>query len=216
MTFALPAESSSFRRALQSGAVDNSEVEVLHTGVGEKACRKNLAEFLQEGQPDCLISSGFAGALSAQIKPGELILAKNFSTVPISRIQAALGRFLVRVDDLYTADTMIATSTERERVHTTTGAAAVDMETEFIARICAERGIPLISLRAISDGPNEPFPAPPDVLFDMARQRTRAFKFASFFLAHPQSVPGLIRFARRIKSAEKNLSAALIEMVRRL
>jgi hypothetical protein len=90
------------------------------------------------------------------------------------------------------------------------------METRFIARTCAARGVPLLSLRVISDTPRELFPASADVLFDIERQRTPISKLAKYFLAHPNRVPHLIRFARRIALARKILADALVAVVRKL
>jgi hypothetical protein len=88
------------------------------------------------------------------------------------------------------------------------------METEFIARACAIHGVPLVALRAITDTPTHPFPAPPSVLFDIQRQRSDISKLVRFFLAHPNRLPGLIQFARRISRARRSLADALIEVLR--
>ncbi|PYJ44955.1 MAG: hypothetical protein DME80_04485 [Verrucomicrobia bacterium] len=105
---------------------------------------------------------------------------------------------------------------ERNEIAHSTDAAAVDMETEFIARACAEHGIPLLSLRVITDTPHEPFPAPPKVLFDIERQRTHLVKLARFLLAHPNHIPRLIEFARRIARARKILATALVALINKL
>ena len=109
---------------------------------------------------------------------------------------------------------LIDSPEDRNRIARDSGAAAVDMETEFIARACAEHGIPVLSLRVISDTPGEPFPAPPSVLFDIQQQRTHIAALAKFFLAHPRRIPGLVQFARRIARARTILTNALVEVVR--
>jgi hypothetical protein len=90
------------------------------------------------------------------------------------------------------------------------------METEFIARACAAHGVPLLSLRIITDAPREPFPAPPNVLFDIQQQRTDALRFARFFVAHPGRIAQLIQFARRIARARTALANALVTVLRDL
>ena len=77
------------------------------------------------------------------------------------------------------------------------------------------RNIPLLALRLITDTPTQPFPAPPDVLFDIQQQRTHITALARFFLTHPTRIPGLVRFARRIARARKTLAIALVNIVRR-
>src|SRR5437879_6173656 len=168
VTFALPAESSDFLRHLRNqsrtdrsgirtirGTIDDRAIEVLHTGVGEKVCRQRVAEFLQDQQFDLLISSGFAGALNDRLQIGDLLLAKNFSTVELSEVGSSFSRLPIHEADLLTVRALIDSNDERNKIAHTSGAAAVDMETEFIARACAEHGIPLLSLRVITDTPRE-------------------------------------------------------------
>jgi hypothetical protein len=93
------------------------------------------------------------------------------------------------------------------------GTGAVDMETEFIARACVRLGIPLLSLRVISDAPGELFPAPANVLFDIEHQRIRIATLTRFFFAHPKRIPRLIAFTRRIARARKTLADALVEVI---
>ena len=227
VTFALPAESSDFLRHLRNqsrtdrsgirtirGTIEDRAVEVLHTGVGEKVCRQRVAEFLQDQQFDLLISSGFAGALNDRLQIGDLLLAKNFSTVELSEVGSSFSRLPIHEADLLTVRALIDSNDERNKIAHTSGAAAVDMETEFIARACAEHGIPLLSLRVITDTPREPFPAPPNVLFDIEQQQTRFLTLATFFLARPNRVPQLIQFARRIARVRKILASALFDVVR--
>ena len=228
VTFALPAESSEFLRRLDNklctgrnairiirGTLDDREIEVLHTGVGEKVCRQRVGKFLKNQQFEFLISAGFAGALNDQLHSGDLLLARNFSTLDLTERQS-FPSLPIHQADLLTLPALIDSSEERNEIARSTDAAAVDMETEFIARACAEHGIPLLSLRVITDTPREPFPAPVHVLFDIAKQRTDLPKLAAFFLAHPTRVPRLIQFARRITNARKTLANALVTLLREL
>jgi purine-nucleoside phosphorylase len=147
---------------------------------------------------------------------GDLLLAKNFSTVNLNEKRSSVSRLPIHMTDLFTAPTLSDSSDERTEIARTTGAAAVDMETEFIARACAAHGIPLLSLRVISDTPRNPFPAPAQVLFDVAKQRTKLSKLAAFFLTHPNRIPGLLQFARKIAHARKTLADAIVTIVREL
>src|SRR6266487_1179328 len=227
VTFALPAESSDFLRHLRNqsrtdrsgirtirGTIEDRAVEVFHTGVGEKVCHQRVAEFLQDQQFDLLISSGFAGALNDKLQIGDLLLAKNFSTVELTEVGSSFSRLPIHEADLLTVRALIDSNDERNKIARTSGAAAVDMETEFIARACAEHGIPLLSLRVITDTPSEPFPAPPNVLFDIEQQQTRFLTVATFFIARPNRVPQFIQFARRIARVRKILASALFDVMR--
>jgi len=229
VTFALPAESSEFLRRLRDkspadrdgirtvrGTMDHRTIEVLHTGVGEEICRERIGRFLENQHFDFLISAGFAGALNHELQVNDVLMAKNFSTIDLKQAHSLLSPLLIHPIDLLTVRAVIDSSEERERMARESGASAADMETEVIARACAEYGVPLLSLRVITDTPREPFPVPPSVLFDVERQRTQMLKLAKYFLAHPNRLPRLIQFARRIGHARKILGNALVMLVREL
>jgi adenosylhomocysteine nucleosidase len=229
VTFALPAESSAFLRRLRKksrsnqngirivrGEIVDCAIAVLHTGVGETICRRRMAIFLQNRQFKYLISAGFAGALSDRLHVGDLVVAENFSTLEQRDALAALSTLPIHDANLVTVPSMIDSAAERKRIAQTTDADAADMETESIARLCAEHALPLLSLRVISDTLRDPFPAPARVLFDIAKQRTNLKKFAAFFLTHPGRIPRLIQFARRIGQARKTLANAIVDIVQNL
>ncbi|MGH8102772.1 MAG: hypothetical protein ACREIW_15860 [Chthoniobacterales bacterium] len=226
VTFALPAESSAFVRLLRhqkrqnegalsiiSGNIEHRPIQVLHTGVGETVSRQRLTRFLQDRQFDLLISAGFAGSLTTELGPGDLLLAKNFSTAPLNDFRPVIAKWTIHSGDLYTASTLVSSAEDRKKMTRETGTVAVDMETKFIARACAEHELLLLSLRVITDAPAHPFPAPPEVLFDFARQKINFGKFAAFFTLHPNRLPKLIQFARTVHRARHRLARALADFI---
>ena len=208
VTFALPDESREFVRLL---CRRDTPVTVFHTGVGEKICRARIEPFLDSQRFDLLISSGFAGGTDPSLGVGDLLLAENFSDPEL--LARAQDLLVSRVGRLVTARRVIESESERAELAGKDAAAAVDMETEWIARACAARKIPMLSLRAISDTAAAPFPLPPTVLFDLARQKTDPLKLASHLLRHPSHVVRLIRFARQIAGVRQTLGAALFELI---
>ena len=239
ITFALPAESAEFLRRLRDksradrdgirtirGKIDDRAIEVLHTGIGESVCRQRMAKFLsgtgriRRGEHDqhfdYLISAGFAGALNDRLQVGDLLIAKNFSTLWSAENRSSLSSLPIHIADLLTVPALINSGEDRNKLALTSGAVAVDMETEFIARACTVHGVPLLSLRVVSDTPKELFPAPTDVLFDIEGQQTQMLKLATYFFAHPHRVPRLVQFAQRIARARKVLADALVTLVHRL
>jgi adenosylhomocysteine nucleosidase len=209
VTFALPSESSDFRRRLGDR---HREVAILHTGVGAQVCRERIGPFLDTQRFDFLISSGFAGGVAPSLGVGDLLLAENFSDPQL--LAQAREVVISRVGKLVTVDRVIEIATERERFAREQSAAAVDMETEWIARACQARKIPMLSLRAISDTVAAPFPAPPSVLFDLERQTTDLRKLVAHLFRHPSGIVRLIRFARQIAAARASLTVALDLIVR--
>ena len=228
VTFALPEESSDFIRLLKtatrarragietiSGALHAHAVTVMHTGVGEKSTRTRLGNFLAEEKPSALISSGFAGGLHDSLAVGDLVLADNRSTAAILVLaRRALVPAKAQVGALTTAPAVIDSTATRRQIAQETGAAAVDMETECIAELCAASALPMVSLRAITDTLNAPFPAPPHVLFNLERQRTEFAPLFWYLLTHPAAMPRFISFARAITKCRRGLTAALDLLLR--
>jgi nucleoside phosphorylase len=192
-------------------------VAIFHTGVGTSICATRIDHFLNAEKPTCLMSSGFAGAVCEDFQVGNLILAENFSDRQLLvRATQVLGDRKPRVATLFTSKTIVDSIAERGKIAREQDAQAVDMETEVIAQACSARGIPMLSIRAISDSPREPLPAPSSVLFDLGRQRTSLLRLAGYFIVRPMAVRRVIRFGRQIKRAEKVLKKAIVDLVRAL
>ena len=228
IAFALPAESSDFVRLLAKpvtyaregvesirGQIHGRSVAVFHTGVGEKSCRARMENFLPHQQCKYLLSAGFAGALDRELRIGNLLLSENFSSPELLGSPhldiADDGLFVGR---LATVPAIVDSKSERERWAAESGAAAVDMETEFIAAACADHRVPLLSLRVISDTPAEPFPAPPEVLFDLEKQKTNVGRLALYLVTHPGALGRLGAFRQRIARTRQTLTSALDKILR--
>jgi nucleoside phosphorylase len=162
-----------------------------------------------------LISAGFAGALEKDLWVGHLLVAENFSSPQLlgspKLVLADEGTFLGK---LLTVPRMVEAIAERESLNKKTGAAAVDMETETLAEICAAHDLPMLSLRSISDTASEPFPAPAHVLFDVAKQKTDFVRLASYLLTHPGAFARLNAFRQRVAIARRALGDALEQILR--
>ena len=170
--------------------------------------------FLREQRPELLISSGFAGGARSDQSVGDLILAENFSDGALLGLAQRILGARAQTARVFTSGSIVDSIAERNQIAQANAAAAIDMETEVIAQACAARGIPLLSLRVISDTPRQPFPAPPHILFDIERQRTNGAKLAAYVLLHPTRIPRLIRFANQIARAREVLTDALLSLVR--
>ena len=228
ITFALPAESSDFVQLLENrGAVSREGVEtirghlhsksvvVIHTGVGKKVSRERMETILRREHFEYLISAGFAGALEKDLQVGHLLVADNFSSPKLlSSPKLVLADGKTFLGKLQTVPRMIETVEERESLNKQTGAAAVDMETEILAEVCAAHDLPMLSLRAISDTASEPFPAPAHVLLDVAKQKTDFLRLGSYLLTHPGAFARLNSFRGRVAVARKALADALDTILR--
>lgn len=230
ITFALPAESSGFvallrdkRRAMSRGgeiiygAINQQPITIFHTGIGQKACQSKIDNFLRIEHPDVWISSGFAGSVGEDLRVGDLLLAENFSDRELlAAAQRLLADRSARTAKLFTSTTIVDSTVQRNEIARRRGALAIDMETETIARTCMACGIRMLSLRAISDSLDEPFPAPPHLLFDLERQRTDLAKLSLYLLTHPRDAWRFVRFTGQIRQARQALTGAIVALLQEL
>ena len=224
VTFALPTESSAFIRSLKNirrdGAVVHGNVEdrpldicVVHTGVGAAKCEEHLGNFLRAEAPELLIASGFCGGTTDEQRPGDLVIADNASD--LSRKARAILPGAV-VGKIHSADRIVDPAVDRYEIGREHGAIAIDMETKTITRLCAESTIPLLALRVISDSPAAPFPAPPNVLFNIEAQRTKFTALVAYLARDPASAVRLAQFSQQITRAKTKLADALCAVIQAL
>jgi nucleoside phosphorylase len=233
VTFALPAESSAFIRLLKGtrgeGAVIKGNIQrrtpnvqrstlnlcVLHTGVGVVKCAERMADFLRNEKPDRLIASGFCGGTNDELRPGDLVIAENASNPELLQKAREILPDAV-VGKIHSADRIIDPATDRYAIGREHHAVAVDMETETIARLCAAQSIPMLALRVVSDSPAAPFPAPPNMLFDIEKQRTDFSLLLGYIARNPATALRLAQFSKQITSAKSKLADALCIIIRAL
>ena len=224
VTFALPAESSDFTSKLTQigphfrdggahvrGEVNGRSVAVFHTGVGRISCCARIQQILGDESFDYLISAGFAGALAEELEVGDILVATNFSDPDLQKLFPETDG--VVHGTLTTAARVIDSFAERERLRKESGALGVDMETEFIAKACAAHRVKMLSLRAVSDTPVRPLPAPANVLFDIAKQKTDFARLAYYLATRPQKITKLIGFHRQIVLARQSLTKAITDVI---
>ena len=187
-------------------------VTVFHTGVGDTpAGRERLAHRLAAaGTPRLVISAGYAGGLSPALAVGDLVLGANHSSPALlARARDALAGERVHVGTLLTVPAAVEHAGDKAAFYGDTGAIAVDMETAWIADHCTAAGLPLLSLRVVSDAAGDDFPVPGRVLYDAVRQRPRYLALPAWLALHPGHIRPFVRFVRGLGPARERLALAL-------
>ncbi len=110
-----------------------------------------VAAALAHGPIDTLLSVGLAGACSPAFTPGTVLQASlvidsrsGERFTPETDLSIAIPAILVTTPQ-------IASPAEKQRLHATYNAAAVDMEAATVARLARAHNIPFAALKAISD-----------------------------------------------------------------
>jgi hypothetical protein len=205
---------------------DGRRVIVGYSGVGaDSACQRRMDDLLgADGshgpKPALLISSGFAGGLRPDLQASDLVLADNFSDPALAdaarRLLADEHAGRLHSGALSTQAQTVETAVAKRALFASTGAIAVDMETGWIAAAARRAGVPMLSLRVVSDAADLDFPVPGHVLFDALRQRPRYLALPAWLAAHPGQVAPFVRFVRGLTPARLRLASALQTLVARL
>ena len=109
---------------------------------------------------NCLISFGIAGALAPDLRVGDVVISAE--VVADGTRWRVDERFQSRMADLAReigafqgpvlgARAILATATDKRRAWQETGALAVDLESDIVARIASQVGIPFLVARTIAD-----------------------------------------------------------------
>lgn len=200
VTFAVPFESAAFRRRAVSG-----RVRIVHTGVGAEAARAAVEAAICAETPELVISSGFAGALSENFVPGDIVTAG----------ECVVGRQA----KLVSAERVLATVADKRQFQAIANADVVDMESDTIRDVCAMAGIPTRTIRAISDGADDELGLPPDLLGALADRPVSAMpRLVGALLGSPIRRRQFVAFVRNCRRAQRALADALereISLLRR-
>jgi hopanoid-associated phosphorylase len=187
---------------------------VTYSGAGPNNA-KSAAELLVAQGANRLMSWGCAAAVSAGLKPGDLILpgklidAENVE-MPVDAdwhdfTQHTLATFLaVRSGPLAESASLVSTGTDKKQVHSRTGAVALDMETVAIAKVARQHTIPFLAIRVIVDPVDMDLPLAINHSLNNDGEIVMGRLLAYLFL-HPAELPGLIKLGLHFNAAKKTL-----------
>ena len=210
IAFALEFESALFRARHDP----RLRVAVWLLGTMGAGAAESLKKKLLQNRPALVISAGFAGALQPDLKAGDLIIGKNYSDPKIVA-QLTLDQGW-RAGDILTEAVIIERAETKRRLGQETGCLAGDLETSHLARICAEQGLPMLSVRCISDTAAEDMPVPSGALLNPATGRPEPFQLFRHLIANPSSVAGFNKLFKNAKLAQTRLANGLDELLPQL
>ncbi len=188
---------------------------VAATGDGPRNAARAAADLCASHRPSLLIGAGVAGALTADLVLGDLVVAHRLvdgegetplpHSVLAGRASAkpgALAGTLLTVDRPLVAVSEKAAWAARVGPHPL----AVDMESAAWARVASARGIPFLIIRAVSDTAGEELPGYLSECMD-EEGGIRRSAVALAALARPASIPALLSMRRRVRDASQRLAA---------
>jgi adenosylhomocysteine nucleosidase len=197
---------------------------LVQSGIGLKRAVDATYALLAATSPQFLISFGVAGAVKDDLQIGDVVVANNTCLldkgIPGQFLRLALmseaargaaaqalrprGARLVSGTALTTRGSQAVQPGRKEIAHP-----VLEMETAGIAQVAAERGISLIALRAVSDGPQAPIPFDLEGVYD-AQYNLRMSQIIKTVFRHPKIILQSSRVGRNVKKAADNVAIALV------
>lgn len=192
---------------------------VAYSGAGPNNAQL-AAELLVAKGAVRLMSWGCAAALSASLKPGDLILADKLidaegcrdakycvSTDWYSYTKNILEKFIVvHSGSLAESISIVSSSMDKKQLYSITGAVALDMESIAIAKVARQYNLPFLSIRVIADPVNMSLPLA--INYSLNDQGDIMLgKLLLFLFLHPAELPGLIKLGLHFNAAKKTLKS---------
>ncbi|HEX7540571.1 MAG TPA: hypothetical protein VF352_00455 [Anaerolineales bacterium] len=194
------------------------------SGIGLKRAMDATRALLTETSPTLLVSFGIAGAVYEDLHIGDVVIAENtclldknlpgqiqpLVTLSETAWEAAVqvlqpeGARLLAGTAITTRGSQGAPQQLEEMPHP-----VLEMETAGIAQVAAERGIPLLSIRSISDGPQSPIPFNLEAMMD-DEYNFRVGKMILMVLRHPQIIFQSRQMLQNSRKAADHAARALV------
>jgi adenosylhomocysteine nucleosidase len=161
------AETSRHKHGVEhAGKLAGREVVIVDGGVGQKAAARATAEAIKFYQPKWVISAGFAGGLTAELRRGHIVMAEEVVnlagqslTIDMSLDRQSLeGIKGLHVGRLVTVDSILREPEERRRLAEQCQAIACDMESFAVVEECKKRNVPCLVIRIVSDAVDDELP----------------------------------------------------------
>ena len=182
-------------------------------GAGDRERTAALVERAVQNA-NCLMSFGIAGALSPELQAGDVVISTE--VVSEDSCWRADDRFGTRVAALareigalqgsvFGAPVILANEAEKRRAWRETGALAVDLESDVVARIASRAGIPFLVARTIADTLYRELPPAALIPLSEAGNPNLARVLGSVIL-RPRQIGTLVQLARETRMALLALS----------
>ena len=167
-------------------------------GIGSEAARRAAEAAVAIYQPQVLMSAGFAGALDAELKVGQILWPRTVVDAKDgSRTEAASGQGSL------VSFSAVAGPEQKAKLASAYGAQVVDMEAAAVARTAQGHGIAFLAVKVVSDEAS--FEMPDMGRFVTPAGQFRSAAFAGFAVVRPWLWAGLIRLARNSGRASQVL-----------
>ncbi len=208
---------TSDRRRLWWTVTARGEVAAGVIGPGERLAREGTRWVFNQFRPDVALVCGLAGALRPDLCVGDIVLAERLLDRRGAIVHRTRSEFLSLAERTglpwrrtsgTTLERVLGRIEEKLELARESGADWVDMESAGVLSEAAERGIPAIAVRSISDGVRRELPIDFNAAFDPERGWATG-KILAQVARRPWSLPALVRLERESRRAAVRLAEYL-------
>ena len=181
------------------GRFHDHTVAIVQSGVGQEAAASATADLLRVRRPEWVISAGFAGGLTGEMRRGDILMADSVVDSEGHALQLGLridpdaleGSPGVHAGRLLTVDQLVRGDDQRQQLHAEHSALAVDMETAAVAQVCRDSQVRCISVRIISDTVGDVLPPEIERLLDQESTAARVGAALGALVRRPSAAKDL-------------------------
>jgi len=181
---------------------EHDEVVVVCGGMGSEAARRAAEAVIALYSPAVIYSVGFAGALDAELKVGDILMPRRVVNASDgSSVETEIG------GGTLVSFAAVTDPAQKKKLRESFSADAVDMEAASVARAAEARGLRFAAVKVVSDKHNFDFPST-ERFIDSRGQFSEA-KFAVYAAFRPWLWPRVLQLARNSNVAARALSSWL-------
>lgn len=140
----------------RGGRYDTIKVACVEGGMGFARARTATQAMIDVHSPSWVLSVGFAGALSADLKCGDIVMATSICDTHgqelfVDMKMEANPQAGLHVGRIVTSDQVVRLVSEKQELGRQYQALAVDLESLAVAQVCRDRKVRFLAIRVISD-----------------------------------------------------------------
>jgi adenosylhomocysteine nucleosidase len=207
---------------------------LVQTGIGKRRAEKATAFVLERYPVTAMISLGFAGALTADLRIGDVVVcftvrrasgfekedgqveayAADANLMALASSKPADGSTRFCLGSSVTVRRLASGLRRKQELSREFHAQIVDMESYWIAGMASERQVPFITVRSISDTLQDDL-RPLDQILD-SEGRLLWKRVVPYFLLHPQHLASVSAAFSNMRRAKRNLTTFISQLATRI
>ncbi|HIE17848.1 MAG TPA: hypothetical protein EYP71_06590 [Dehalococcoidia bacterium] len=216
---------------LYRGVYHNRDCLLVQTGMGRQRVETAARFTLEHFQVGTMISFGFAGALTPELRAGDIIicstlyccsgmidedlksesLSSDTTLLELATHALESGRVRFYCGNSVTVPQLLSNQESKEKMYEVFAAYIADMESYWVARIAARERNPFVAIRAVSDARQDSLPSFVQIVVgDKSWPWGKAF---TYFVLHPQDLPKLASLYRNSNKARRSLTECVAKVV---